>query len=128
MTPGGQTVDVDLKAMMESLWEKVRVYNPQADEDKLWFGYRFAKSAHEGQKRKSGEPFFTHAMTVSTILADLRLDVDTLIAAQALRFVGNGFSNPSIFVCLLGRWSGDECDWRWFLNPRGRARWHRSPP
>jgi guanosine-3',5'-bis(diphosphate) 3'-pyrophosphohydrolase len=82
MTPGGQTVDVDLKAMMESLWEKVRIYNPQADEDKLWFGYRFAKSAHEGQKRKSGEPFFTHAMTVASILADLRLDVDTLIAAM----------------------------------------------
>ena len=82
MSPGGQTVDVDLKAMMESLWAKVRVYNPQADEDKLWFGYRFAKSAHEGQKRKSGEPFFTHAMTVASILADLRLDVDTLIAAM----------------------------------------------
>ena len=81
MSPGGQTLDVDLKAMMESLWAKVRLYNPQADEDKLWFGYRFAKSAHEGQKRKSGEPFFAHAMTVATILADLRLDVDTLIAA-----------------------------------------------
>ena len=43
----------------------------QADEDKLWFGYRFAKAAHEGQKRKSGEPFFTHAMTVATIVAGL---------------------------------------------------------
>ncbi len=82
MSPGGQTLDVDLKAMMESLWAKVRLYNPQADEDKLWFGYRFAKSAHEGQKRKSGEPFFAHAMTVASILADLRLDVDTLIAAM----------------------------------------------
>ncbi len=82
MSPGGQTVDVDLKAMMETLWAKVEVYNPQADEDKLWFGYRFAKAAHEGQKRKSGEPFFTHAMTVATILAELRLDVDTLIAAM----------------------------------------------
>ncbi len=82
MSPGGQAVDVDLKALMETLWAKVRVYNPQADEDKIWFGYRFAKDAHEGQKRKSGEPFFVHAMTVATILADLRLDVDTLIAAM----------------------------------------------
>ena len=82
MSPGGRTADLDLKAMMEELWAKVRVYNPQADEDKLWFGYRFAKAAHEGQMRKSGEPFFTHALTVATILADLRLDVDTLIAAM----------------------------------------------
>ncbi len=82
MSPGGQAVGVDLKAMMENLWEMVRVYNPQADEDKLWFGYRFAKAAHEGQKRKSGEPFFAHALTVATILAELRLDVDTLIAAM----------------------------------------------
>jgi len=82
MSPGGPAVDVDLKAMMEALWEKVRLYNPQADEDKLWFGYRFAKAAHEGQKRRSGEPFFAHALTVASILADLRLDVDTLIAAM----------------------------------------------
>ena len=82
MSPGGHTVDVDLKAMMEELWANVRVYNPLADEDKLWFGYRFAKAAHEGQKRKSGEPFFAHALTVAAILADLRLDVDTLIAAM----------------------------------------------
>jgi guanosine-3',5'-bis(diphosphate) 3'-pyrophosphohydrolase len=82
MSSGGQAVDVDLKAMMEALWAKVRQYNPQADEDKLWFGYRFAKAAHEGQKRMSGEPFFAHAMTVASILADLRLDVDTLIAAM----------------------------------------------
>ena len=82
MSPGARAAEVDLKAMMEALWAKVRVYNPQADEDKLWFGYRFAKAAHEGQKRRSGEPFFAHAMTVATILADLRLDVDTLIAAM----------------------------------------------
>jgi GTP pyrophosphokinase len=82
MSTGGQVAEVDLKAMMEALWAKVQAYNPQADEDKLWFGYRFAKAAHEGQKRKSGEPFFAHAMTVATILADLRLDVDTLIAAM----------------------------------------------
>ncbi len=73
---------VDLQAMMQGLWERVRSYNAQADEDKLWFGFRFAKAAHEGQLRKSGEPFFTHALTVATILADLRLDADTLIAAM----------------------------------------------
>jgi GTP pyrophosphokinase len=73
---------VDLHLMMESLCAQVLRYNPQADEDKLWFGYRFAKDAHEGQLRRSGEQYFAHALTVATILADLRLDVDTLIAAM----------------------------------------------
>ncbi len=73
---------VDLTAMMEAILAKVRTYNQQADEDKLWFGFRFASEAHAGQARKSGEPFFTHALTVTDILADLRLDVDTLIAAM----------------------------------------------
>ena len=73
---------VDLQGMMEDLWARVRAYNPQADEDKLWFGFRFAMAAHEGQFRRSGQPYFVHAMTVASILADLRLDVDTLIAAM----------------------------------------------
>jgi len=82
MSKGKPAPGVDMKSMMEALWSQVQTYNPQADEDLLWFAYRFAKSAHEGQVRKSGEPFFAHALTVASILADLRLDVDTLIAAM----------------------------------------------
>ena len=72
----------DLRSMMEEIWARVSLYNPQADRDKLWAGYEFARAAHEGQKRRSGEPFFAHALTVARILTDLRLDVDTLIAAM----------------------------------------------
>ena len=43
----------------------------------FWFGAR----AHEGQTRKSGEPYITHPLAVSGILADIHLDVDTLTAA-----------------------------------------------
>ncbi len=77
-----QAPAVDLTGMMEQILTKVRAYNPHADEDRLWFGFRFASAAHEGQTRKSGEPFFTHALTVADILADLRLDLDTLLAAM----------------------------------------------
>ncbi|MBX2868479.1 MAG: O-fucosyltransferase family protein [Acidiferrobacterales bacterium] len=35
--------------------------------------------------------------------------VDTLIASRASRFVGNGYSNPSIFVYYLGKWKNSEC-------------------
>ncbi len=68
--------------IMEGIWEKVQVFNPQADKDRLWDAFHFAKQAHEGQMRKSGEPFFLHAVTVANILTDLRLDVDTLMAAM----------------------------------------------
>ena len=73
---------VDLRSMMEDIWSRVEKFNPQADRERLWRGFEFARDAHAHQRRKSGEPFFTHALTVANILADLRLDVDTLIAAM----------------------------------------------
>jgi guanosine-3',5'-bis(diphosphate) 3'-pyrophosphohydrolase len=80
--PGGTGKTVDLRSMMEDIWSRVEKYNPQADQERLWQGFDFASQAHAHQNRKSGEPFFTHALTVTSILADLRLDVDTLIAAM----------------------------------------------
>ncbi len=70
------------QTIMEGIWERVEVFNPQADKDRLWEAFHFAQEAHEGQKRKSGDPFFLHAITVANILTDLRMDVDTLIAAM----------------------------------------------
>ncbi len=72
--------EVDMDAMMRAVVRKVAAYNPRADRDRLWDAFREGKTAHEGQLRKSGEPYFTHALTVAGILADLRLDVDTLVA------------------------------------------------
>lgn len=77
---GGGGGAVDLDAMMSAVVRKVREYNPRADEDRLWRAYRRGRDAHEGQLRRSGEPFFIHALTVVDILADLRLDVDTICA------------------------------------------------
>lgn len=56
-------------------------YLSDADEDLLVQAFRFACDAHEGQCRKSGEPFVDHPVEVAIILADLRMDVETLIAA-----------------------------------------------
>jgi len=71
-----------LETMMQAVTRKVRAYNPRADVDRLWAAYRRGRQAHEGQLRKSGEPYFVHALTVADILADLRLDVDTLVAGM----------------------------------------------
>jgi len=82
MSTGSAAGEVDLRSMMEEIAGRVTLYNPQADMEKLWAGYAFALDAHRGQKRRSGEPYFAHALTVARILCDLRLDIDTLIAAM----------------------------------------------
>ena len=54
--------------------------NPD-DVDMLEKAFLFARDAHAGQCRKSGEPFIAHPVEVALILADLRMDVETLCAA-----------------------------------------------
>ncbi len=50
------------------------------DLDKLRAAFIFGEEAHRGQLRKSGEPYFMHPTAVSLILADMKMDQDTLIA------------------------------------------------
>lgn len=66
----------------QELTEKIHSYydNGQALIDKLWQAYQFGERAHEGQLRKSGDPYFHHCIEVAKILADLRMDITTVIA------------------------------------------------
>lgn len=50
------------------------------DEINLLRAYEFAKKAHEGQKRKSGDPFFVHPIAVAKIIAEMGLDDNSIIA------------------------------------------------
>ncbi len=63
------------------LVERVKQYNPNADEDLLNRAYVYAMLAHGSQKRASGEAYFTHPLEVAAILTDLRLDDATIVAA-----------------------------------------------
>lgn len=56
-------------------------YLPVSDQAMLAKAFKFASEAHAGQCRKSGEPFVAHPVEVAIILADLRMDVETLTAA-----------------------------------------------
>jgi GTP pyrophosphokinase len=66
---------------IEQIEERVRGYNPGANLSGLDEAYKFAVEAHEGQHRKSGEPFVGHPIEVCLILAELHLDTATLQAA-----------------------------------------------
>ncbi len=65
---------------IKSLINQIQSYNPEAEIELLERCYRFAQEAHKGQKRKSGEPYFTHCVKTAEILAELRLDTHTICA------------------------------------------------
>lgn len=66
--------------MLEKLINKIEQYNPDMDLDLIIKAYNFAQQAHEGQKRISGDPYINHPAHVAIILADLELDMTTIVA------------------------------------------------
>jgi GTP pyrophosphokinase len=64
-----------------TLVERVRAYDPDADESILNRAYVFAMQAHGPQKRASGDPYFSHPLEVAGILTDLKLDTATIATA-----------------------------------------------
>jgi GTP diphosphokinase / guanosine-3',5'-bis(diphosphate) 3'-diphosphatase len=63
------------------LIDRVKQYNPDANEDLLNRAYVYAMRAHGEQKRASGDPYFSHPLQVAAILTDLKLDDATIAAA-----------------------------------------------
>ena len=66
---------------VEDLIILVRNYNPRCNADLIRMAYGYGKRMHEGQKRKSGEDYFTHPVAVAAILTELRLDDATIVTA-----------------------------------------------
>ena len=65
---------------LQALLHKFKEYNPNQDTSLIEKAYHFAEKAHTGQKRESGEPYFTHCCQVANILMDFNLDADTICA------------------------------------------------
>ncbi len=64
----------------EELLEKIKIYNPNPDENLLKGAFEYAKEAHGTQLRKSGELFFSHPLEVANILATLEMDCQSIAA------------------------------------------------
>lgn len=67
--------------ILEPLLRAVRANNPREDFELIQRAYATAERSHEGQKRKSGDPYITHPVAVATILAELGMAGTTLAAA-----------------------------------------------
>lgn len=66
---------------LDDLLEKISAYNPEADVERIRRVYFFAAKAHEGQMRRSGEPYMIHPLGVAHLLAEMKLDAASILAA-----------------------------------------------
>lgn len=66
--------------LYQELVQRVTKYHPSADISMIEKAYQVAKKAHDGQVRKSGEPYIIHPLCVAIILADLELDKESIAA------------------------------------------------
>ena len=68
------------EVLYQDLINEIKKYHPSSDLSDIEKAYKVASAAHEGQKRKSGEPYIIHPLCVAIILAELELDKETIIA------------------------------------------------
>ena len=64
----------------QQLLTQVQAYNPELNAARLSRAYELACTAHSGQMRSTGDPYVTHCVQVTGVLAELYLDEDTLVA------------------------------------------------
>jgi len=76
LLPGGRRTP-GLKELLST----VETYLPPDQVARIREAAEFGASAHKGQKRLSGEPYIAHPVAAAAILADLRMDADTIVAA-----------------------------------------------
>jgi len=66
--------------LYDQLIKRIRLYRPDTDLSLIEKAYKVARDAHEGQLRKSGEPYIIHPICVAIILAELEMDKETIAA------------------------------------------------
>ncbi len=75
--PGASRRDHGLRRLIETL----EAYLPEEQVESVMHAYEFGAAAHDGQKRKSGEPYISHPVAVAQELADMHLDSQAITAA-----------------------------------------------
>ena len=86
----------------EDLIALVRNYNPRTNADLIRQAYGYGRQMHDGQFRKSGEPYFTHPVAVAAILTEQHLDDATIITALLHDTIEDTKSTYSEVVRLFG--------------------------
>ena len=95
---------------ISQLLDKLEAYLSPAQVERVREAYEFGAERHEGQKRVSGEPYITHPVAVADILADLRLDADTLVAAILHDVIEDTPTAKAEIVSMFGQVVADLVD------------------
>ncbi len=66
---------------LDDLLKIIEGYDPNADLELVKRAYEFSEKAHAGQIRRSGEPYISHPLGVAAILAELQLDIPSIVTA-----------------------------------------------
>ncbi len=88
---------------ISDLVEKVQSYYPAADGEIIRTAYEFSAKVHQGQKRRSGEPYLTHPMAVADLIAELKLDVPSVVGALLHDTVEDTLATLEEIKSLFGR-------------------------
>ena len=84
------------------LVERVRSYDPDADEGLINRAYVFSMKAHGSQTRASGDPYFSHPIEVAGILTDLKLDDETIVTGILHDTIEDTVATPTEIERLFG--------------------------
>jgi GTP diphosphokinase / guanosine-3',5'-bis(diphosphate) 3'-diphosphatase len=87
---------------LTDILDKVTAYHPTADADLINKAYVYAARMHEGQKRKSGDPYFIHPVSVADIIAEMHLDGASVCAALLHDVVEDTVATEGDIASLFG--------------------------
>ncbi len=87
---------------LNDILDKVSAYNPTADQNLIRKAYVYCAKVHQGQTRLSGEPYIIHPMEVAGLLADLKLDVPSIITGFLHDTIEDTLATPEDLTRMFG--------------------------
>jgi GTP diphosphokinase / guanosine-3',5'-bis(diphosphate) 3'-diphosphatase len=88
---------------LNDIVEKVNSYLPEADVEVIKKAYVYSAKVHAGQMRSSGEPYLSHPLEVAGILADIRLDVSSVVTGLLHDTIEDTLAKPEEIEALCGK-------------------------
>src|SRR5690606_15890239 len=93
-----------------ALEKKLTTYLDPVHIREIEAAYRCAEKAHEGQYRRSGEPYITHPLAVADILADMHMDHQSLMAALLHDVIEDTDTSKEFIAARFGQSVADLVD------------------
>jgi GTP pyrophosphokinase len=87
---------------LQDILERVSSYRPEADLDLIKKAYVYSSKVHQGQIRKSGEPYLVHPLEVAGLLADLKLDEASIVSGLLHDTIEDTLAKPEEIKDLFG--------------------------